>query len=81
MRRTFVIHLHHQSCPASFEGRVEHVDSGRDGRFRSLEELLCFINETLNEAWQAEVEPEVEAEVEPEVGEDEAQSSPSQSWP
>jgi len=58
MRRAFVIQLNPQSCPASFEGRVEHVDSGRDRRFRSLEELLRFIEEMLNEARQTEAEPE-----------------------
>lgn len=52
MRRAFVIQLHEQSYPASFEGHVEHVDSGRDGRFRSLEELLRFIEEMLNEVGQ-----------------------------
>jgi len=65
MRRAFVIQLNPQSCPASFEGRVEHVDSGREGRFRSPEELLRFIEEVLSEAGQTEAAGDEAGQSEP----------------
>lgn len=61
MRRAFVIQLHHPSNCPGFEGRVEHVDSGRDGRFRSPEELLSFIEEALDELGQTEDEDEAKS--------------------
>ena len=37
-----------------FEGRVEHVASHRSMRFHTLEELLRFISDVLNEARKSE---------------------------
>ena len=36
-------------APSSYEGRVEHVVSGQVARFHSLEALLAFMMEVLNE--------------------------------
>jgi hypothetical protein len=49
MQQAFVIQLHCHADPSRFEGHVEHVDSGRDGRFRSAEALLRFIEAALAE--------------------------------
>lgn len=49
MRRAFVIQLQPETDlrPAKWSGRVEHVDSGQADHFRSAEELLRFIEQTL----------------------------------
>ena len=51
MRRGFVIQLYSESNlhPAKFAGRIEHVDSGRAYGFRSEEELVRFIEQTVKE--------------------------------
>jgi hypothetical protein len=51
MQRAFVIQLHPEADlkPAKFAGRVEHVDSGRAEGFRSVEELVTFIEQTMKE--------------------------------
>ena len=51
MRRGFVIQLHSEAdlVSAEFVGRVEHVDSGRADGFRSAEELVRFIQQTVRE--------------------------------
>lgn len=51
MRRGFVIQLYSEADlhPAKFAGRVEHVDSGRADGFRSVEELVKFIEQTVKE--------------------------------
>ena len=56
MRRGFVIQLHSETdhYPVRFAGRVEHVDSGRADGFRSVEELVRFIQETVQEIEQTE---------------------------
>lgn len=56
MRRGFVIQLHSDTepYPVKFEGRVEHVDSGRADGFRSVEELVKFIQETVREIEETE---------------------------
>ena len=45
MRGAFLIRLARNTKPAAgrFEGRVEEVDSGKELRFRSSEELLQFL--------------------------------------
>ena len=45
MRGAFLIRLGRQTKPAAgrFEGWVEEVDSGKELRFRSSEELLRFL--------------------------------------
>jgi hypothetical protein len=56
MRRGFVIQLHSETdrYPVRFAGRVEHVDSGRADGFRSVEELVNFIQETVQQIEDAE---------------------------
>ena len=56
MRRGFVIQLHSETdrYPIRFAGRVEHVDSGRADGFRSVDELVSFIQETVRELEEAE---------------------------
>ncbi len=51
MRRGFVIQLYSEADhhPSKFAGRVEHVDSGRADAFRSVEELVSFIEQTVKE--------------------------------
>ena len=51
MRRGFVIQLSSQAGldQSKFVGRVEHVDSGRADGFRSVEELVRFIEQTVKE--------------------------------
>jgi hypothetical protein len=51
MRRGFVIQLHSENdlYPDKFAGRAEHVDSGRADGFRSVEELVRFIEQTMRE--------------------------------
>jgi hypothetical protein len=49
MRGDFVIQVKTDAGlnSESFHGRVEHMDSGRSARFRSPEELVTFIRETI----------------------------------
>ena len=51
MQRAFVIQLSPEFDlgPSKFAGRVEHVDSGRAEGFRSVEELVRFIEQTVKE--------------------------------
>jgi hypothetical protein len=58
MRRGFVIQLYSDSdlYPANFVGRVEHVDSGRADGFRSAEELVKFIEQTMKEIEEPEMQ-------------------------
>ena len=46
MRRAFVLQMADQG-PSRFEGRIEHIDSGRARRFRTLDEFLGFIEKIL----------------------------------
>lgn len=45
MPRDFVIQLRPDADVRAgrFEGRIEHIDSGRSERFRAVEELLAFV--------------------------------------
>jgi hypothetical protein len=47
MKRAFVIRLSPDTNPAKgkFQGHVEEVDTGRELKFRSLEEFLTFVQE------------------------------------
>jgi hypothetical protein len=49
--RAFVIQFHENADikAGRWEGRVEHVVSGRSTRFHGLEELLAFFTEVLQE--------------------------------
>jgi hypothetical protein len=35
-----------------FQGRVEHMDSGRSARFRTVDELIVFITQRLQQSPQ-----------------------------
>jgi hypothetical protein len=50
-KRAFVVQFRTETdiTAAQFDGRVEHVASGRATRFHSLDELLGFIAELLAE--------------------------------
>jgi hypothetical protein len=52
MRRAFVLQLGPDSQPRHrlFAGVIEEVDTGRELRFRSTEELLAFLGERFEAA-------------------------------
>jgi hypothetical protein len=47
MKRAFVVRLSPEAKPAKgkFQGHVEEVDTGRELKFRSLEEFLTFLQD------------------------------------
>ena len=49
MKRAFVIRLSPDTNPAKgkFQGHVEEVDTGRELKFRSLDEFLAFLQECM----------------------------------
>jgi hypothetical protein len=49
MKRAFVIRLTPDTNPAKgkFQGHVEEVDTGRELKFRSVEEFLAFVQECI----------------------------------
>ena len=49
MKRAFVIRLSPDTNPAKgkFQGHVEEVDTGRELKFRSLDEFLAFVQECI----------------------------------
>jgi hypothetical protein len=49
--RAFVVQFraHTTATSPSYEGRVEHLESGQVARFHSLEELLAFMIRMLTE--------------------------------
>ena len=51
MRRAFVLRLGPDTKPSSrlFEGWVEEVDSGKELRFHSVDELLEFLGQQFDE--------------------------------
>ena len=53
MRGAFVIRLETGTDPAKgrFEGWVEELDSGKDQRFRSTEDLLRFLGQRFSVAF------------------------------
>ena len=50
MKRAFVIRLSPEAIPAKgkFQGHIEEVDTGRELRFRSLEEFLAFVQDCID---------------------------------
>lgn len=54
MRLAFVIRLGDDTRPSEgiFEGRVEEVDTGKEARFRSTEELLRFLGQRFGASMQ-----------------------------
>ena len=47
MRRAFVFQLSSTATQDHFEGRIEHVDSGKSGHFHSVDEAMCFVRQVL----------------------------------
>jgi hypothetical protein len=45
MKRAFVLRLSPDSKPiqGNFQGRIEEIDTGREIKFRSLEEFLAYL--------------------------------------
>ena len=58
MREAFVVRLGTRTNPARghFEGRVEEVDTGKELKFGSTEELLRFMGHSYEEALRRERE-------------------------
>ena len=58
MKRAFVLQLGYETdiSQRKFVGRIEEVDSGRELRFRSTEELLEFLAQCFDDARRAELE-------------------------
>lgn len=50
MKRAFVIRLSPEANPGKgkFQGHIEEVDTGRELRFRSLEEFLAFVQDCID---------------------------------
>jgi hypothetical protein len=50
MKRAFVLRLSPEASPASgvFAGRVEEVDTGRNLKFKSIDEFLSFLQQCLD---------------------------------
>jgi hypothetical protein len=51
MKRAFVLRLTPDTNPAKgkFQGHVEEVDTGRELKFRTVEEFLAFVQECIAE--------------------------------
>jgi hypothetical protein len=47
--RSFVVQLSGDTVPGAkrFRGRAEHIDSGRSGRFESIDDLIAFFSEVV----------------------------------
>ena len=59
MRQAFVLRLGSETETARrhFDGCIEEVDTGRELRFRSTDELLEFLGKCFDEALSGEREP------------------------
>jgi len=59
MRWAFVLKLGSETQPRQhrFEGWIEEVDTGRELRFRSTEELLAFLGRSFERAQQRDQDP------------------------
>ena len=60
MRLAFVLQLGSETETARchFEGFIEEVDTGRELRFKSTDELLEFLGKCFNEASSSGLEPD-----------------------
>jgi hypothetical protein len=60
MRGAFVLRLGRDTQPAQrhFDGSVEEVDTGRELRFRSTDELLAFLGECFELAAERDRTPD-----------------------
>jgi len=63
MRDAFVLRLTPDTDPAErrIAGWIEEVDTGREIHFRSLEELLAFLEKCLNDRRTRDGRPETDA--------------------
>jgi hypothetical protein len=52
MRGAFVVQLQRPTSGGKLDGSVEEVDTGRQARFRSEEELIAFLRECLAQVWK-----------------------------
>ena len=71
MKQAFVLQLGSETETARrhFEGCIEEVDTGRELRFRSTEELLEFLGMCFDEALKSEPEhDDLSGRTTPEVG-------------
>ena len=61
MKQAFVLRLAPETETARrrFVGFVEEVDTGKEVRFRSTDELLAFLAQCFDDATQPENEPDV----------------------
>ena len=61
MRWAFVIQLASDSNPSQrqFSGRIEEVDSARELRFRSTDELLMFLGDCFTQSRASDITSEV----------------------
>jgi hypothetical protein len=66
MRRAFVLQLGPDTSPAEgrFVGWIEEVDTGRERRFRSADELMTFLGECFDLARRRDAGGEPEDAVE-----------------
>ena len=64
MRWAFVLQLGPETDPpqSRFEGRIEEVDTGRELRFRSTEELLAFLGQCFESALERALKPQKDDE-------------------
>jgi len=60
MKQAYVLHLGPETKGSRrhFEGSIEEVDTGRELRFKSTDELLTFLAECFEESDQADRESE-----------------------
>jgi hypothetical protein len=54
MRRAFVVQLNPQTSEDPWDGRIEHVDSGKSKHFHSLKEVSSFVEQVLSETQEEE---------------------------
>jgi hypothetical protein len=64
MRRAFVVQLGPETQPGQrhFVGSIEEVETGREARFHSTEDLLTFLGECFDLAQRGELEPQEDEE-------------------
>jgi hypothetical protein len=60
MKQAYVLQLGSETDAARrhFEGRIEEVDTGRELRFKSTDELLAFLAECFDKSRKREPEPD-----------------------
>jgi hypothetical protein len=60
MKQAYVLQLGSETDAdrRHFEGRIEEVDTGRELRFKSTDELLAFLAECFDKSKKRELEPD-----------------------